>query len=147
MLETGSHQFSLAIFGSDIEKHCLYLQKGDLSSPWYLAVSADQETVCVLDMEKSCIGHRIKNGEILFFYTQKDVMEYSGLAVGSDYFYIGTKSQEGNVHEVHRVPFSGAMKRLNFCNSYPLKLVGNEISLIPGNVTCAGVVYFFSFLR
>lgn len=119
-----------------------------MSKPWYVAVSADRETVCVLDIAKGCIGHRLKKGQILFFYTQKDAVEYSGLVVGIDYFFIGTKEQDGNVCEVHRAPFCGVMnQRFYFCNSYPLKLAGNEIAVIPNNVTCTSIVYFLFFLR
>lgn len=148
VLEIYNKVLRLAILrkGGDRKTTVFSFKAGLLSRPWFLACSADQEIVHILDADKGYIGYSLKDMQVLLQYHDKEVKLYKGLAVGGNCLFIGTESQDGNVTEIRRLPFSGAVERLNFCNSHPLQILGTEIALTSA-ITGDNVLDFCIFLR
>ena len=95
--------------------------------PCNIAVSADHSTVYIVDMAKGCIGLSFA-GNVLFQFQNTEIGSYFGLAVDSDYLFVGTEV-EGN-WQIQRLSTSGVKQDiLQTGRSFPLKVVQNELIL------------------
>ena len=94
----------------------------------WIGVSADNNTIYVLDGNKGCYGITL-DGQIVFHYQTPEAESYYGLIVDSDGLFIG--SGVGSKYQVEKLNFSGEREEVFtiFGNSYPLNLVENQLVL------------------
>ena len=118
-------QGQLCVIDKNMEKIINTILTDD-EAPVFLGVSADKNTIYVLDGYNGCYGITL-DGQIVFHYQNSEAGVYNGLVVDSDGLSIG--SWDGNKSQVEKLNFNG--ERQEVCtiygNSYPLKLVENEL--------------------
>ena len=97
-------------------------------APRFLGLSADKNTVYVLDCRKGCFGITL-DGRIIFNYQNQEAELYCGLVVDSDGLFIGTRID--NKDHVEKLNFNGERQEVYsiFGNSFPLRLVENNLAV------------------
>ena len=122
-------QRQLCVIDKNMEKTIKIILRDDgtlFRIPAFLGVSADKNTIYVLDLDKGCYGIAL-DGQIVFHYQNSEAGGYGGLVVDSDGLFIG--SWVGNKDQVEKLNFSGERQEVctSFGGSWPLKLVENEL--------------------
>ena len=122
-------QRQLCVIDKNMEKIIKTILKDDgtlFSVPVFLGVSADKNTIYVLDMEKGCYGITL-DGQVVFHYQNSEAERYRGLVVDSDGLFIGFRVI--SVRQIEKLNFSGERQEVCtiFGDSWPLKLVENEL--------------------
>ena len=144
-LQLHNHQFDLCVMNKNMEKIIKTILKDDgtlFSAPLCLGVSADKNTVYVLDCNKGCYGISL-DGQIGCHYQNPEAKGYFGLVVDSDGLFICSKV--GIDCQVEKLNFSGEREEVFtiFGNSIPLKVLENELALY-GNGAC---IKFYVLLK
>ena len=142
-------QVNLCVMNKNMEKIIKTILKdvGTLfSAPKFLGVSADKNTVYVLDCYKGCYGMSL-DGQIRFHYQNPEAKGYGGLVVDSDGLFIG--SEVGIGFQVEKLNFSGEREEvcIFFGKSMPLKVVENELALFHVDVSSGRCVIFYCLLK
>ena len=124
-------QIKLCVMDKNMEKiikTILKVHRTLFSAPLCIRVSADKNTIYVLDSYKGCYGITL-DGQIVFYYQNPEAKFYMGLEVDSDGLFIG--SAVGNESQVAKLNFSGEREEVCtiFGCSSPLKLIENELVL------------------
>ena len=124
-------QLQLCVMDKNMENIVNTILKDDrtlFSAPVWIGVSADKNTIYVLDIDKGCYGIAL-DGQIVFHYQNPEAKCYNGLVVDSDGLFIG--SYLGSEFQAEMLNFSGEREEVFtiFGNSYPLKLAENELVL------------------
>ena len=113
------------------------------SAPGFLGVSADKNTIYVLELDKGCYGITL-DGQVVFHYQNSEAGGYNGLVVDNDGMFIGP--WVGNKCQVEKLNFSG--KRQEVCtifgDSWPLKIVENELVVFQWDDRC---IRFYCLLK
>ena len=123
-------QRQLCVIDKNMEKIIKTILKDDgtlfSAAQAFLGVSADKNTIYVLDCIKGCYGITI-DGQVVFHYQNSEAVGYLGLVVDSDGLLIGFRV--GSEFHVEKLNFSGERQEVCtiFGNSRPLKLVENEL--------------------
>ena len=114
--------------------------------PDITAVSADNNTVYVLDLDRGCYGIT-SDGQVLFHYQNPVAESYAGLAVVSDGLFIA--SAVANKYQVEKLNFSGEREEVCtiFGISYPLKVVENELVLHNCDDSSDPFINFYCLLK
>ena len=125
-------QFQLCVIDKNMENIIKTIHKDDMKRfpiPGWIGVSANNNTIYVLDHYKGCYGITV-DGQVVFHYHNADVKQYVGLVVDSDGFFISSVIA-GNMYRVEKINFIGEREEVFsvFVDSYPLKLVENELVL------------------
>ena len=94
--------------------------------PEFLGVSADKNTIYVIDHYTGCYGITL-DGHVVFHYQNTEAELYYGLVVDSDGLFIG--SYVDAEYQVEKLNFSGERQEVCtiFGNSIPLKIVENKL--------------------
>ena len=124
-------QGQICIIDKNMENIIKTIRNGDWTQFKHLAflgVSADKNTIYVLDWEKGCYGITL-DGRIMFHYQNQEAEYYYGLVVDSDGLYIGTSVD--NKYQVEKLNFSGERQEVCsiFGDSRPLRLVENNLAV------------------
>ena len=88
-------------------KRTLYRENDDLDvfgAPYHIAISSDQRTVYISDMDTGCIGLSL-DGNIIFQYESRNATVYTGLALSRKSLFIGIDHGKG--FAVRRLSVSG----------------------------------------
>ena len=118
-----------------IDKNMKSINKTILKGDWtqfkahgFLGVSADKNTIYVLDINKVCYGITL-DGRIIFHYQNQEADWYYGLVVDSDGLYIGTRIK--GKYQVEKLNFDGERQEVYsiFGDSFPLRLVENNLAV------------------
>ena len=122
-------QRQLCVIDKNMEKIIKTILKDDgtlFRGPGFLGVSADKNTIYVLDQYKGCYGIAL-DGQIVFHYQNSEAVGYGGLVVDSDGMFICYRV--GSEFHVEKLNFSGERQEVCtiFGNSRPLKIVENEL--------------------
>ena len=126
-----SGQWQICILDKNLEKIIKTILKDDricFQNFWFLGISADKNTIYVLDFRKGCYGITL-DGRIMFTYQNQEAQNYMGLVVDSDGLFIGTRID--NKYQVEKLNFSGKRQEVYsiFGDSYPLRLVDNKFAV------------------
>ena len=132
-----SGQGQLCVIDKHMKKIIKTILKDDgtlFRAPWYLGVSADKNTIYVLDWWKGCYGITL-DGQ-MFHYQNREARNYIGLVVDSDGLFIG--SRVGSVMQIEKLNFSGERQEVCtiFGDSYPLKLMENQLVVFQVDDKC-----------
>ena len=103
-------QFHLCVIDKNMKKIIKTILQDDgtmFSFPVFLGVSADKNTIYVLDCDKGCYGITFE-GQVVFHYQNPEAEAYSGLVVDSDGLFIGSDENKG---QVEKLSFSGGRKK------------------------------------
>ena len=127
---TGS-QFSISLINRQgrIQRPIITDDGSLFEWPVFLALSADEKTVYVLDRVKGCIALALDGRKApLFHYEDSDSLGYAGLAVGQNCIYIGVEYKQTKDIIIRLLDCSGALlKDINCGNSYPLRADKNKL--------------------
>ena len=124
-------QGQICIIDKNMENIIKTIQKGDwtqFKAHAFLGVSADKNTIYVLDLNKGCYGITL-DGRIIFHYQNQEADAYGRLVADSDGLYIGTKVK--GKFQVEKLNLNG--ERQGECSvfgsSWPLRLVENNLAV------------------
>ena len=139
-------QRQLCVIDKNMEKAIKTILKDDgtlFKVTVYLGGSADKNTIYVLDQVKGCYEITL-DGQVVFHYQNTEADLYYGLVVASDGLFIS--SRVGSVRQIEKLNFSGERQEVCtiFGNSYPLKLMENELVVFHGDDIC---IRFYCLLK
>ena len=142
-------QAQLCVVDKNMKKIIKPILKDDWTlfrAPLFIDSSANKNTIYVLDVFKGCYGIQL-DGLVVFHYQNPETKVYGGLVSGSDGLFIG--SFDGSGFMVEKLSFSGERVEACtiFCNSYPLKLVGNEMILFQRGGRSKRRISFYCLLK
>ena len=116
-------QFQLCVIDKNMENIIKTILNDDwtmFSAPLHIGVSADKNTIYVLDNNKGCYGITL-DGQIVFHYQNPEANHYSGLVVASEGLFIQSFFAGHEFNQVEKINFSGEREEVFkiFDNSYP----------------------------
>ena len=141
-----NNQFKAYVMDKSMKKTLKTILKDDgklFKAPAFLGVSADKNTIYVLDHYKGCYGITL-NDHVIFHYQNPQAQCYGGLVVDSEGLFIGSKV--AGDYQIEKLNLSGEQQEVcaNFGDSYPLKLMENELVVFQYDVRS---IKFYCFLK
>lgn len=134
--------------GGTIKKIIMTDNGSVFNNPHFLALSADQKTVFIVDSSVGCIGIDVEMHSGKIWSLDAEVKSFIGLAVCDDCLFIGVDKGEhsGRHSEVRRISFTGEVKALEIGNSHPLKSTGQELVIYNKDDTKNPLINFYFLL-
>ena len=113
-----------------------------VTAPRFIGVNAEKNTIYVLDRDKGCYGLTMDD-QVLCHYQNPEAKSYFGLAVDSNGLFIS--SRVAKKFQVEKLSFSGEQEVICtiFGDSYPLKVMENELVLCAGDHSSGILINFY----
>ena len=128
-IDTNNRQGHLCVIDKSMKKIIKTILTDDgtlFKTPGMIGVSADKNTIYVLDTKKGCYGLTL-DGQVVLHYHNPEAKWYLGLVVDGDGIFLGFWG--GSEFQIEKLNFSGEREEVCtiFGNSHPLKMVENEL--------------------